>query len=139
MREAYRGAVIATRNIKVHRDIVLTVERARNKRTQPVIELIFTYDNIPVNAQLFGDTMRFNVHADSSEWAENFCNLLLRIFPNTNIEVIISEAKHEILGFYADIERRLNEGDVLRNEIASQDRNIGDFVKQFPQYAHFIK
>jgi hypothetical protein len=139
MREAFRGAVIAGRNIKMGRAAINTVEYARNQRNELVIEIILTYNNIPVNIQLTSGWIRCKAISDSPEWAENLRNLLSKIFPNANIKLSTFDAKYEVLGFYADIERRLNEGDILAGESKTIKRSIGDFVKHFPQYAHFIK
>jgi hypothetical protein len=139
MREAYRGVLITRKNIKIGRGPVITVEEARNRINQPVIEILLTYNDIPVNVQLYDDMIRFKAISDSSEWADKLHHLLSKIFPDTNIKFIAVDAKYEVLGYYADIERRLNEGDILEGESKTDKRSIGDFVKHFPQYAHFIK
>jgi hypothetical protein len=139
MREAYRGVLITRNNIKMGRAPIITVEEARNRIGQPVIEIILTYEKIPINVQLYGEAIRFKTISDSPEWAEKLRHLLPKVFPNTNIEFSIFDAKYEVLGFFADLEKRFNEGDILEGESKTDKRSIGDFVKQFPQYAHFIK
>jgi hypothetical protein len=107
--------------------------------SQPVVEIILTHDNIPINVRLNDYSVRFETISDSPEWVKKLCGFLSKVFPNTSIEFIVLDARYEVLGFYADIERRLNEGDILEGESKTDKRCIGDFVKQFPQYAHFIK
>jgi hypothetical protein len=139
MREAYRGAIIARKNIKMRRTVITEIENLRKEKKEPVIEIILTFDNTPINVQLLGDSMRFDANSDSSEWAEKLNSFLSKIFPNTKIDITVVDANYEVLGIFVDMERRLNEGDILDGEIASRRRNVGDFVKHFPQYAHFIK
>jgi hypothetical protein len=140
MREAQRGAIIIRENKKMRRTVITEIENLRNQKREPVVEIILTFDDIPINVRLFGDSVRFEVNSDSSKWAEKLYNFLLKIFPNTNIEFAVFDAKYEVLGYFADIERRLNEGDdIYDGEFKTHRRSIGDFVKHFPQYAHFIK
>ena len=139
MREAVREDVIARKNIKMERYPITEIENLRNQKREPVIEIILTFDDNPINVRLFGNSIRFDTNSDSLGWAEKLHSFLLKIFPNTNIEITTVDANYEVLGIFADMERRLNEGDLWGGETASRDRSIGDFVKQFPQYAHFIK
>jgi hypothetical protein len=140
MREAQRGAIITRENIKMHRTVITEIENLRNQKKEPVVEIILTFDDTPINIRLLGDFIRFETISDSSEWAEKLHHLLSKIFPDTGIKFITVNAQYEVLGYYADIERRLNEGDdIYDGEFKTHKRSIGDFVKHFPQYAYFIK
>jgi hypothetical protein len=143
MNEAFRGALIgAKERIIFGRLPIIEIENLRKQQREPVLEIILTFDSIPMNVRLLEDHVRIDAISDSSEWAENLHNFLATIFPNTKVDVIVGEAKGEVLGKFADMERRLNEGELLgevRGVGTVEQRSIGDFVKHFPQYSHFIK
>lgn len=138
MSEAFRGFLIARgRTIGRHPIRCVEIERENGKLGE---ESIFQYKGIPIGSR-FGKTHHFfRAFSDSNEWADEVVDIMSRFPRVKGIEKFISEPQGEIFGFYADVKRRLEEGDIeggTQHSIA--DRPIGDFEKHFPQYRHLFQ
>lgn len=131
MRESYRGYLIALGK-KTGRAPIKTIEEARNNFSYTRKEFIASFKNTPVCARVL-DSMHLFAIADS-DWITEFTGFLHKQEEINKVELSISEPKYEILGFYADIERRLEEGDIVDGEAKSRERPVGDFENRFPQY-----
>jgi len=136
MYEAFRGYMIAQgKSIGRHPIRSVEIERENGGHIE---EAIFLYRGVPVNAKIGDNMLLLRAFSDSNEWSETLKNEML-LYPSvTKIDIAISEPTKEIFGIYADIERRLEVGDIDGGPHISQDHPIGYFQENFPKYRHLF-
>ena len=136
MTEAFRGFMIAQgkstgrypiRSIEIERQTGVHVEEA-----------IILYKRTPINARIGTNMLLLTAFSNSDEWADELRNVVLRDSRVVKIDIAVNEPRYEIFGRYADIERRLEEGDIDGGAHISQKHPIGYFEEHFPEYRHLF-